>query len=239
MKSLFFAFLTMLGFAFVAKPASADEPAPPHKVSVIGTAIIHVVPDQMDWCVQVGINDATLAKAKARHDTSLTAALAYIKSLGGAVQELQTDGVRFDRVYDPGDSSFLKKNPFSCTTQFTFTLTDFDQYGPITDALAKFDGVQVQSVSYSSSKEAATRREALKRALQEGQSKASDLAETAGCRIDKPLSIDEAETYSPMPAGMMNTMAVSRASADYAPGAVAGQIEFSAKVNVSYELLAK
>ena len=71
--------------------------APLRKVTVIGTATIKVAPDQMYWTVQVSINDATLTQAKARHDTSLTDALTYIKSLGGAVKDLQTGGIRFVR----------------------------------------------------------------------------------------------------------------------------------------------
>lgn len=237
MKSILSALTVVSLLLMAAKPAVGDESPPPHKVTVNGTAIIHIVPDQMDWSVQVTFDDATLAKAKARHDASLDAALKFIKSLGDAVKNLQTDGVRFTRTYYPGDNEFLKKHPFNCSTQFTFTLTDFDKYGPITDTLAGINSVQVQSVSYSSSKEADTRREALKRALLDGQGKASDLADTAGCKIGAPLSIDEQEGFQVYP-GMMNAAApAGRYSGT--PDAVAGQIDISAKVVVSYELLPK
>src|ERR1700722_1602673 len=144
-------------------PASADPPL--RKVTVVGTAIIKVVPDEMHWAVQVSINDATLAKAKSRHDVSLTNALNYLKSLGAALKDLQTSGIRFDKNSYPGDDPDARKNPYSCSTQITFTLTDFDKYGPICDELVKFEGVQVQSVDYTSSKDEATRRDALKQAL--------------------------------------------------------------------------
>ena len=224
---------TALWLTLTPKPVLADPLV--RKVTVIGTAIIKVVPDQMLWSVQVSINDSTLAKAKARHDASLTATLKYIKSLGDAVQDLQTGGIRFEKNLYPGDDSFAKRNPFVCSTQVTFTLTDFDKYGPIADELSQLDGAQVQSVDYASSKEAATRRDALKRALLDGQDKAHDLAETAGCTIDKPLSIDEQEAYAVRPE-MMNA-AYSARSMGGTPDAVAGQIQFSAKVIVSYDLL--
>jgi uncharacterized protein YggE len=219
----------------VFTPAFADPPQ--RKVTVIGTAIIKVVPDEMNWTVQVSINDATLAKAKARHDESLNAALKYIKSLGDGAKDLQTGGIRFDKNLDPGDSSFLKKNPFSCSTQFTFTLTDFDKYGPIADALSKLDGVQVQSVDYASSKEAEVRREALKRALLDGHDKANDLAVTANCYIDKPLSIDEQEGFNVRPE-LMNASAPPAPNGG-TPNAVAGQIQITARVTVTYDLYYK
>jgi len=228
-------FALLAATLFLSAPAFADPPV--RKVTVVGTAIIKVVPDQMKWTVQVSINDATLAQAKTRHDASLAGALNYIKGLKDAVQDLQTGGIRFDRNLYPGDNSFARAHPFSCATQFTFTLTDFDKYGPICDALAKLDGVQVESVDYATSKEAEVRREALKRALLDGHDKANDLALTAGCTIDKPLSIDEQEGFLARPE-MMNATFGMR-SAGGTPDAVAGQIEISAKVIVAYDLIIK
>ncbi|MEI9998405.1 MAG: SIMPL domain-containing protein [Verrucomicrobiota bacterium] len=201
----------------------------------MGTAIVKATPDEMDWMVTINANDATLAKAKARHDASLAAALKYLQSLGGALKDLQTGGIRFDHNLYPGDSAYARRNPYSCSTQFTFTLTDFDQYGPIADALARMDGAQVYSVTYASSKEADLRREALKRALLDGHDKARDLAETAGGTIDQPLSVDEQEAYNVTPETMNVVMGSTSAAAT--PAAVAGQIAFCAKVVASYDFL--
>lgn len=208
------------------------------KVTVTGNATIKLVPDEMNWSVQVSINDSTLAKAKERHDASLTAALAYVKGLGDAVKDLQTGGIRFERNLYPGDDSFAKAHPFSCSTQFTFTLTDFDKYGPIADALAKLDGVQVQSVDYASSKEDATKRDALKQALVDAHDKASDLATTAGCYIDKPLEILEGTPEIP-PRPMMMMAARGGFTGSETPPAVPGQIEISGTVTATYDLYYK
>jgi len=205
-------------------------------VTVIGTATIKVAPDQMYWSVQVSVNDATLAAAKARHDASLTGALDYIKSLGSAVQDLQTGGIRFDRqTYFPPNED--RSKPFTCSTQFTFTLTDFDKYGPICDALAKFDGAEVQSIDYAYSKQADTRREALKQALLNAYDKAGDLAITANCALGAPLEIIEGGGDGPRPL-MMNAMAM-RASNGGTPAAVAGQIEINGTVTATYDLAPK
>jgi len=219
----------------VLTPSFAD--APLRKVTVTGDAVIKVVPDEMNWVVQVSINDSTLAKAKDRHDTSLGTALNYVKGLGGAVKDLQTGGIRIDKnIYAP-DGSPAAEKPYSCSTQFTFKLTDFDKYGPIADALAKLDGIQVQSVDYASSKEDATKREALKQALLNAHDKASDLAVTAGCYIDKPLEILEGTPeIRPQPM-MMARMAMPGGSET--PAAVPGQIEFSGTVTVTYDLYFK
>lgn len=215
----------------------ADETKSPpvRQVTVTGTAIIKVAPDQMYWSVQVTINDSTLAKAKARHDTSLTAALAYVKSLGDAVKDLQTGGIRFDKQTDFPDKADRSK-PFSCSTQFTFTLTDFNQYGPICDALAKFDGAEVESIDYAYSKQSDVRRAALKQALLNAHDKAGDLAETASCALGAPLEIIENPGDGPQPL-MMNAMV--RAAPGGTPAAVAGQIEISGTVTATYELALK
>jgi hypothetical protein len=219
----------------ILAPAFAD--APLRKVTVFGNATIKVVPDEMKWTVQVSINDATLAKAKDRHDASLGVALKYIKALGDGVQDLQTGGIRFDKNLYPGDNAEARKNLFGCSTQFTFTLTDFDKYGPIADALSKLDGVQVQSVDYASSKEDATKRDALKQALLNAHDKASDLAVTADCYIDKPLEILEGTPDNGPRPMMMSRMNLLEGAGT--PAAVPGQLEISATVTVTYDLYYK
>jgi len=218
-------------------PPPPPGPNPPtHKVTVIGTATIKVAPDQMYWSVQVSDNDATLAAAKARHDASLTGALNYIKSLGGAVQDLQTGGIRFDRqTYFPPNED--RSKPFTCSTQFTFTLTDFDKYGPICDALAKFDGAEVQSIDYAYSKQSYTRVQALGQALVDAQYKAGYLATTANCTLGAPLEIIEGGADGPQPM-LMSGMAM-RASNGGTPAAVTGQIEINGTVTATYDLVPK
>ena len=230
---------TWLILALVASSFfSAVKADPPiRKVTVVGTATIKVVPDEMNWSVQVSVNDATLAAAKARHDASLDAALKFIKDLGDAVKDLQTGGIRFDKNTYYGNDEEAKKHPFSCSTQFTFTLTDFSKYGAIADALAKLDGLQVQSVDYASSKADATGLDALKQALLVAHDKASDLAVTASCYIDKPLEIIEGTPeVRPLFAPRMMAMATGGGGT---PAAVAGQIEISASVTATYDLYYK
>jgi uncharacterized protein YggE len=222
--------LSLLAFT----PSFADLPQ--RKVTVVGTAIIKIVPDEMHWSVSVSINDSTLAKAKDRHDASLSAALKYIKGLGDAVKDLQTGGIHIEKNNFAPQNSLAAEKPYTCGTAFTFTLTDFDKYGPIADALAKLDGIQVGTVDYVSSKEEVTRRAALKQALLNARDKASDLAVTANCYIDKPLEIIEGTPDNgprPMMA-MARTLSVSNT-----PEAVPGQIEISAAVTATYDLYYK
>jgi uncharacterized protein YggE len=226
--------LALLFSVSLFTPIQADPPV--RKVTVVGSAIIKVAPDEMLWSMQISFNDATLAKSKDRHDIELKAALDYIKSLGDAVKDLQTGGIRFDKNLYPGDNAFLKAHPFSCSTQVTFTLTDFDKYGAVADKLSSIDGVQVQGVDYASSKDDETKREALKKALLNARDKANDLAVTAGCYIDKPLEIIEGSPEGgprPMfaPMGMAKSMGT--------PAAVPGQLEISASVTATYDLFYK
>ena len=233
MKTNFLTACLVLALLSTLLPAWADTPV--RRVTVTGEATIKIAPDEMNWSVQVVINDATLAKAKERHDASLTAALAYLKGLGDAVKDLQTGGIRFDKNLYPGDNAEAKKNPFSCSTQFTFVLTNFDKYGDIADALSKLDGLQVQSVDYASSKEEETKTDALKKALINAHDKASELAQVAGCSIDKPLEILEGTpNIGPRPMMMM-----AKSFSGGTPAAVPGQLEISGTVTATYDLFSK
>lgn len=218
-------------------PASFSAPPPlPHKVTVVGTATIKVAPDQMLWSFQISANDATLAAAKTRHDASLTAALAYLKSLGDSIKDLQTGGIRFDKqTYFPPNAD--RSKPFTCSTQVTFTLTDFDKYGAVADKLATLDGAEVQNVSYDYSKRDDTAREALKQALIDAQGKADGLASTAHCSLGAPLDIIEGGGEGPRP--MMAGAMFRAAAPSGTPAAVAGQIEINGTVTATYDLLPK
>jgi uncharacterized protein YggE len=237
MKTISIITLAALALTLTAPSVAADPPAP-RKVTVNGTAIIHVVPDQMDWTIQVSFNGSSIPRAKARHDESLDAVLKYLKGLGAGIKDLQTDGISFYKDYYPGDDADRRRNPYFCTTQITFTMVDFSKYAATADALSQIDGVQVQSDNYSSSTEAQTRHEALKRAVLDAHDKADDLATTAGCTLDKPLSIEEQEAYYVRPE-MMNSVAPNSTDGGSTPGAVAGRIDISARVVVSYELIPK
>ena len=235
--SLYLASVSLCLLAFT--PAFATD-FPQRKVTAIGTATIKVVPDEMRWTVQISIDDSTLAKAKARHDGSLADVLKFIKSFGNALKDLQTGGISIQKnTYAPANSPAAER-PFTCATQFTFTLTDFDKYGPLSDGLAKLDGVQVQSVDYTYSKTEDAQRDALKKALLNAHDKASDLAVTAGCYIDKPLEILEGTTDNgPRPLYAARMVMAAAPGSGGTPGAVAGQIEISATVTATYDLYYK
>lgn len=219
-----------------ANAPDQDNNPPVRKVTVLGTATIKVVPDEMRWTVNVSINDASLAAAKNRHDASLAAALSYLKSLGDAVKNLQTSGIRFDKNLYPGDDPEARRTPFSCSTQITFTLTDFEKYGPICDAMVKIDGVQVQVIDYVSSKEDATKRDALKQALANAREKASDLAATAHCTIDRPLQIQEGTIdNNAQPMAVIEDQGMR--STGGTPNAVVDRIAITATVTATYDLL--
>jgi uncharacterized protein YggE len=225
--------LVLVGCLLFPAWTFADD-APVRKITVVGSATITVVPDEMHWTVQVSIDDATLATAKARHDTSLLAALDYLKGLGADQKDLQTGGIRIQKNNFAPATSEAASKPFNCSTQFTFTLVDFDKYGPLCDALAKLDGVQVQSVDYASSRAEKTKREALKQALLDAHDKANDLAVTAEGTLGKPLDIQEGTSgEGPRPVMMFGGMAKM---AGGTPNAVPGQIEITAMVTATYQL---
>jgi len=221
--------------------ASCCVSAPPRdarKVTVTGAAVIKIVPDEMNWTVNVSISDATLAAAKARHDASLTSTLNYLRSLGASVKNLQTGGIRFDKNQFYNDDAEARKNPFSCSTQVTFTLSDFEKYGAICDAMVKYDGVQVQTITYTTSKQEATKAEALKQALLNAREKASALATTANCGLGEPLQIQEG-TIDNSPQMMHVIEDQGPAPRGGTPNAVVAQIEISSTVTATYELTPK
>ncbi len=224
-----------------------DKTPQPRTISVAGTATVKVVPDELRWSVGVGSKGQTPAIAKSDHDVALKAALAYLKGIDHGMKDLQSSGISVQQDLWPMPNGQRNPMPYSCFTDVSFTLTDFDNYSNIADALSKIDGVQITSTTYASSKEIETRHNALNQALQNAREKASRLAETAGCTLGQPLQISEAGaqvqlTYAASnsaypPAG--NSVVPDGANSASSTGLVAGQIEITASVNATYELIQK
>jgi uncharacterized protein YggE len=228
--------LAVPAFAGVSSPV-VTQPSPLGQITVSGDGSVKLVPDEMNWTISITTTDATLAKAKARHDASLAEVLELAHSLDLAVRDLQTGGIRFDRQQeDDGGNGVPPHWVFVCSTQITFTLTDFSRYGPIVDRLSTLDGAQVEQVGYDSSQTKAARLSSLARAVANARAKADALAAAAHGQAGDPVSIDESGAVSPRPlfAPVARSMT---ALASHTPAPVPGDIEVDSSVTVTYRLL--
>src|SRR3954469_1123887 len=101
--------LTLLTLALALSTASvlAQYPQQPPQITVVGSAEVKAVPDEVEIHVGVEIHDANLDEARHQHDEHMKTALAFIKSSGIADKNVQTDYISVSPEYS-GDLTRTK-----------------------------------------------------------------------------------------------------------------------------------
>jgi uncharacterized protein len=238
-----FAATLMTALLLSAAPlARADEETDARTVSVTGTATVYVVPDEATLRFSIQTFHADLSKSKALNDDQTGTALAFLKQQGVEEKDVQTFFANAEAVYErkEEDGQWVRGEVkgYTVTKHFSVKLRRLDNFSRILDQMLTNPSVSVQSYSFESSKNREHRDEARRKAVTAAKEKAQLLADQLGVGVGAPRSISEAVMYE----GGYNRM-VQNANFDAGPnvggdGATpVGQIELSAQVSVSFDLV--
>ena len=239
MKTPFAAFLA---FTLATTIACADEIQLPH-ITVYGTAMTEVVPDEMIWSVEVKNKSMGLEAAATEHGKTVQAVLSLLKESKVDEKTIQTSQMEFGENQEYTSSSWVKSGYFA-KTEISFKATNFDLYKKLWVGLAKISGVSVQSVAYDHSKRIDYRNETRQKALKAAQEKASAMAKVLGSEIGEPLLVEEDLSVSEGWQGnyanntINNLRTVDNGNTREVTQLSLGTIPIQARVKVSFRLLA-
>jgi uncharacterized protein len=214
----------------------------PPVIEVTGTANIKVVPDLMNWTVDINVEMDNVSDAKTKHDAALKNVLEMVKENGVPSNEIQTSGIRVAKNLDQYgivNQYGTKKMKYTVSSSVWFSITDISNYDKLSEELIATDNVYITNTSLEYSKAPETRVLARTDALNAAKKKALEMAAVFEQTIGKPLQIQEdSNVYYPNP---------FNASTDFSSGNYQnsgslfsqGIINISAKVKVVFELLSK
>jgi len=220
----------------------ADDIQLPH-ISVFGTAVIEVVPDEMVWSVAVRNQNAKLEGVAEEHAKVVASVLSLLKELKVDEKKLQTSRMEFGENREYIADSWVKSGYFA-RTDVSFKLTDFSQYQPLWTGLARIAGVSIENVSYDNTKRIEHRREARRKALDAAREKATEMVKVLGSEIGEPLLVEEDLSVSEGWQGnraaqaMNNLRTVEDAEPREDTQLALGTIPIRARVKVSFRLVA-
>ena len=216
----------------------AQESSFPRTIQVNGEAVIKVVPDKIDWYLDIRVESKELSQARTEHDKSVRMALEVITNAGVAEKDVKTSGIRF------GNSTRYFENRqeeyFWANSSVGFVLKDLDQYEAIVEKLARIPHVNITNMSFTSSQEIETRSRARIDALVAAKKKAEEMASALGLSVGKPIHIGESTVdYQPpyMQLKSMNAMREDMPEGDTGSPLALGMIPIRAQVSVTFELL--
>jgi uncharacterized protein YggE len=195
-----------LGLGSLAVACTTNEKVevqPPSQVqgiTVSGTGEAFGTPDLALLDLGVSVEGKTVKEARDTAATAMNKVLGALEDDGVADKDVQTRQFRIEPEYDYPDGR-QELIGFRVTNIVEAKVRDLDRVGEIVDDVAQAGGdvVQVQSLSFTVEKPDDLRAQAREEAVADARARAEDLADLAGVKLGKPLSINESAVVPPTP----------------------------------------
>ena len=228
--SQFAAIPRVLGTLALGAPVMADPI--PSTVSVSASADVSVKPDVVQVGAGVVTQAPTAAAAMAANAKQMELVFDKLKKSGIASKNIRTSGLNLNPTYSYDNGAAPKLLGYQASNTVTVRLEDLSRIGSTIDGVVAAGVNQIDGIMFSvkdeDSKLDAARIEASKKAT----AKAQLLAGAMGMKLGRLMSVSEAGGYSPP----MPVMAMQKA-ADAATTIAPGEMQLSATINATYELV--
>ena len=215
-------------------PAWAEDTDP--RVTVYGTAVVEVTPDEMNWSLKVSNKGPGIEALAEQHSEIVLSVLSFIGKAGVAKDDTQTTMMQFGENWEHSNGRRVQKGYFA-SSRITFKLTDFSKYQYLWTGLAEIKDMSIQNISYGYSKRTEAQDKARVDALLAAREKAVTMAKTLDVRLGAPLVIEDDPSYAePRRSNMMMAEAAGFKSGSQGGGYALGKIEVMSRVKIVFEL---
>lgn len=215
---------------------ASAQPDVPH-VTVFGTAVTEVEPNELRWHLTVWNQGADVAKVAEEHSARASTVLRFLRTSGVQEKHVQTAHMNLAEHREMIGNSWVKQG-YRAQTQIVFRTQNVAGYRDLWLGLARLDGVTVEGVHWEFTERPRVQQSTRVEALRAARAKAAEMVAVLKGRLAEPLVIEEIpeQEWGPQP---FNRMMVTGAaeSADEVPLA-AGRIPIKVRVKVSFRVVA-
>jgi uncharacterized protein YggE len=203
-------------------------------ISVSGTGQASGAPDLALLDLGVSTEGKTVKEARDAAATGMNAVSDAVKGDGVAEKDVQTQQFSIEPEYQYPDGK-QELSGFRVTNIVEVKVRGLDRVGEVIDDVAAAGGdvVQIQSLSFTIEKPETLRAQARKDAMADARARAENLAELAGVKLGKPISVTESASAPPTPFSEKATMGVG---GQEATPIQPGELEVSVTVDVLYAI---
>ena len=196
-----------------AAPALAAEDTRVPQLTASGEGLVEVVPDIAVVTLGVVTRGRTAAEALTANSTGMTAIIAGLKGAGIDEKDIGTSGFSVSPLYPPERNDAAAEPKiigYAVSNQLRVTIRDLAASGALLDKVVSAGANQVNGISFEVADRVKPAEEALKRAVADARRKAAIMAEAAGVKLVRVLSVsaDNGGGYYPTAAPMVKSMAV-------------------------------
>lgn len=229
MRTLSALLLSVALAAPLSAPGFAQE-APAPMITVTGEGVVEAAPDIATLTIGVTTQGDTAAAALAANSTALDAVLARLTAAGIEPRDMQTSNLSLNPNWTGYDSGAPKITGFVASNMLTVRVRALDSLGAVLDASVADGANTLNGLTFGLANPDPVLDEARKEAVANARAKAELLAEAAGVKLGKVVSISETAGYQP-PMPMFRQDAASAA-----PPVQGGELGMTATVTIFYSI---
>ena len=208
----------------LALPLTARAEAPFPQISVFGEGVVQSAPDMATISLGVTTQGTTAAEAMAANSAEVAKVLANLTAAGIEGRDIQTTGLSLNPVWSNYDSGATQKiDSYSAVNSVTVRVRALDALGGVLDAAVKDGANTLNGLSFGLADPAPALDEARRRAVTDAARKAAILAQAAGVKLGRIVSITEGGGYA-TPVPMFQAEATMKDAVPVAGGEVALQV---------------
>ena len=170
--------------------ANADE-APKRSISLTATGTIKTSPDIVDISTGVTSQAGSAKEALAKNSAAMTEVVAALKAEGIDPKDIKTTNFTVQPLYEERkDGRSPNIVGYQVTNSVHLTVRDIAKLGQILDKVVSLGANDVSSIEFRVAEPEALKDEARKLAMRNAIANAKLLAEAAGARLGKVLTIN-------------------------------------------------
>lgn len=209
----------------------------PQTVSVSGKGMVNAEPDRAIVQMTIISRSKELNAAQAGAAKVTEAVLALVDKLDIKRNKVDTTGanVRPDYRWNR-EREEQELRGYIADRQMSVRVDDLDKLGKLVEGAIGAGVNQVSPPRLDSSRRAELHREALAAAAKDARANAQVLAKTLGASLGDPISISDSNISTVPPGPQLRNMAASAMESDASSTYNAGDLTFSATVNVIFQL---
>ena len=227
--------------ASVALPLHAEEAhVRQAEISVSGEGRASIAPDMAIVTLSVMRQAKTAREATDENSKAMAAVLEALKKDGIENRDLQTAGFSIQPQYFyPTEPNGQPKAPeltgYQVTNTLTVRLRQLDKLGALLDQAVDLGVNQGGEIRFDNSDSAATLKAAREAAVKDAMEKARTLAEAAGVKLGRVVTLTENAPYNEPQPMIRAAMAMEKA-ADAPVPVAAGENQYAVQVNAVFAI---
>jgi uncharacterized protein YggE len=224
------ALLVLLG----ACAPSAAQPAQPNQIYVAGTGEIYVTPDIAYIYIGVHTESEDVAQALQENNNQAQAIASTLAEMGVESKDVQTTAFNVYPQQQIGPQGEVTGTKYAVDNTVLVTIRDLSKLGQILDGVVKSGANTINSIQFNVQDTTQAVSQARQMAVDDAKTQAQELADAAGVKLGKILSLSANQQSGPMP--IVEGKAYAGMGGTSVPVA-AGQMAITVIANITYEIV--